>query len=58
MNSDGKMSLFFDRCSFVQMSINAAMSDPYTFSEYDEFIDEIRSVLVATLPLSEEKISK
>lgn len=54
MNSNGEVSFFTERCPFAQRSINEAMSDPETFSEYGEFIDEIRSMLGALLPLTEE----
>ena len=54
MNSNGRLSFFTKKCPFVQRSIDEAMSDPETFSEYSEFIDDIRSLLGATLPLTEE----
>ena len=54
MNSDGKVAFWTARCPFAQRSIEEAMSDPETFSEHGEFLDEIRSMLVATMPLSEE----
>ena len=42
MNSNGKVSFFTNYCPFVYMHIEEAFRDPDTFSEYDEFIDEIR----------------